>query len=188
MKKQLDIEIIVSGIKQGNAVHQRALLDLFADQLYSIALRYVRDTDKAQEVVQDTFIKVFKAINNFDPQKGKIDAWMRKICIRIALRYLNKKEVPLTVLDEVIENSYGTDPTFLENFDDSELMGFVMRLPEGYRQVFNLYVIEGYSHKEIANMLGIKEVSSRSNLHRAKDLLRKNLMTHKNYESWAAMK
>ncbi len=188
MKQRKNIEEILIGIQRGDTTCQRALLSQYADMLYAVSLRYVRDSNLAQEVVQDTFIKVFKASKNFDPTKGSFDGWIRKIAIHIALRYLNKKQIKLTLVEEHTHDDYGMHPEVLQKLDNDALMNIVQSLPEGYRQVFNLYVIEGYSHKEIAAMIGIKEVSSRSNLSRAKELLRNKLMTHKSYTSWATAK
>ncbi len=185
MNEGHNITQVLEGILKGDRKSQRLLLSLYADKLYAVSLRYVRAPEIAQEVVQDTFIKVFKAAGNFDPEKGSFDGWIRKIAIHIALRYLNKKQIKLSLLEEQTAEDPGMDPEIIQKLDNEELMHYVMDLPEGYRQVFNLYVIEGYSHKEIAKMLGIKEVSSRSNLSRAKDILRKSLLTHNTYKSWA---
>lgn len=181
----LTIQEIVNGCKQHNAVAQKALLKRYADLLYGVSLRYVKDEHLAQEVVQDTFIKVFKVIDNYDEQKGSIEAWMRKIAIRFALKYLNKKGIRLSVIEDNMHEIVPLEPEAVLQLENDDLLEVIKTLPEGYRQVFNLYVIEGYSHKEIAQMMQIKEVSSRSNLSRAKEILRKKLINLKPYQGWA---
>jgi len=109
---------------------------------------------------------------------------MRKICVNVALRSLRKKNLEVSTLTVDFNNRIAVEPEVMANFGKDDLMKVVMTLPEGYRQVFNLSVIEGYSHREIGEMLGIKEVSSRSNLSRAKQILRKKLQAYKNSDQW----
>lgn len=184
MSNQLSIEEIVNGCKKGKAKYQKALVDKFSEQLYTVSLRYMGESNLAQDVLQDSYIRIFKAINNYDPTRGSLGGWMKKITINVALKALGKNKIKTTGLELDIHNIVSVKPEALSNMANEELLEIVKSLPDGYRQVFNLSVIEGYSHKEIGKMLGIQEVSSRSNLSRAKELLRKKLSVFKNSELW----
>lgn len=184
MSNQLNIEEIVNGCKKGKPKYQKALVDRFSEQLYTVSLRYMGESNLAQDILQDSFIRIFKAINTFDPERGSLGGWMRRITINVALKSLSKKKIQTTGIELDIQNMVSVNPQALSNMANEELLEIVQSLPDGYRQVFNLSVIEGYSHKEIGEMLGIKEVSSRSNLSRAKELLRKKLSVFKNSDLW----
>ena len=181
---QLNIEQIVAGCRKGHHACQRALVDRYSELLYTICLRYMGDESKSKDVLQESFIRIFKSIKNFDPDKGSLQAWMRKITVNMALKALSKNSIPTSGFTIELNDRISVMPTALDKLNAEDLMKIIRTLPEGYRQVFNLSVIEGYSHKEIAEMLGIEEVSSRSNLSRAKNLLRKKLIAFKKNESW----
>ncbi len=184
MKKQLTIEEIILGCQQGQAECQRALVDNYSELLYSVCLRYTGDETKSKDILQESFIRIFKFFKSYDSDKGSLTAWMRKITVNVALRSLSKKNLEVSTLTVDLNNRIVVEPEVMANFGKEDLMKIVMTLPDGYRQVFNLSVIEGYSHKEIAEMLGIQEVSSRSNLSRAKQLLRKKIKAFKNSDQW----
>ena len=143
------------------------------------------DETKAQDILQETFIRIFKSFKTYDPEKGALSTWMRRIAVNCALKSLKKKSLEvsnLSVLD--YEEKYSVAPDVISKLSHDDLLNLVQNLPDGYRQVFNLSVIEGYSHKEIAVMLGIAAVSSRSNLSRAKQLLRKKILEGKTTDQW----
>lgn len=185
MKNQLSIEHIVEGCQSGHPGCQQALVHRFSGLLYSVCLRYIGDRDKSQDVLQESFIKIFKYINKFDSNRGSLQGWMRKITVNESLKLLNKKSLDTTSLSVDYNDQVKVAPEAITNISVDDLMTIVRTLPDGYRQVFNLSVIEGYSHKEIGKMLGIAEVTSRSNLSRAKQILRKKLNSSVNNESWA---
>lgn len=184
MNKQLTIEEIITGCRNGQAHCQRALVNNYSELLYSICLRYTGDETKSKDVLQESFIRIFKYFKSYDSDKGSLTAWMRKITVNVALRSLKKKNLEVSSLTVDINNRAAVEPEVMARFGKEDLMKVVMTLPDGYRQVFNLSVIEGYSHKEIAEMLGIQEVSSRSNLSRAKNILRKKLNATKKSDQW----
>jgi len=184
LSKQLSIEEIITGCRNGQAHCQRALVHNYSELLYSICLRYTGDETKSKDVLQESFIRIFRFFKSYDSNKGSLTAWMRKITVNVALRSLSKKSLEVSTLTVDFNNRVAVQPEVMARFGKEDLMKVVMTLPDGYRQVFNLSVIEGYSHKEIAEMLGIKEVSSRSNLSRAKQLLRKKLNASKNSDQW----
>lgn len=184
MTNPLTIESIISGCQQNHAGCQKALVNRYSGLLYSICLRYVGDATIAQDTLQDAFIRIFKYFEKFDPDKGSLQAWMRKVTVNVALKSLNKKSLNTTSLSVDYNDKVSVAPDAISNMSVDNLMEVVRTLPDGYRQVFNLSVVEGYSHKEIGDMLGIQEVTSRSNLSRAKQLLRKKLNSLYKTESW----
>jgi len=184
MTNQLTIEDIVLGCQNGHAECQQALVHRFSGLLYSVCLRYMGDATKSQDILQDAFIRIFRYIDTFDSNKGSLQGWMRKITVNVALKSLNKKKLDTTSLSVDYNDQISVTPDAITNMSVDSLMDIVRTLPEGYRQVFNLSVVEGYSHKEIGSMLGIADVTSRSNLSRAKQILRKKLNSYQTSESW----
>lgn len=184
-KNHLTTEQIIEGCRKKHPECQRALVDRYSDGLYAVCLRYTADATKSKDVLQESFIRIFKSFRNFDPDKGSLQAWMRKITVNMALKYLNKKHIESNTLTVDFNDNVQIEAAALHNLHAEDLMKIIQTLPEGYRQVFNLSVIEGYNHKEIAEMLQIQEVTSRSNLSRAKQLLRKKLIAFKKNEKWA---
>jgi len=185
MHQNYTIQEIIKGCLQGKASFQKLLVQKHSAVLYSVCLRYMRDEMAAQDILQDSFIKIFKYIDRFDENRGNFEAWIRKITVNTALKQLDKRKLETSSLSyETVEHP-SADPFVISQMNKQDLMKVVMSLPDGYRQVFNMAVIEGYSHKEIGNMLGIAEVTSRSNLSRAKQILRKKISANKNNETWA---
>ena len=142
------------------------------------------DETKAKDILQESFIRIFKSFKTFNPERGSLGGWMRKITVNVALRSLSKNRLETSNLSVEHQNKISVNPAVMSKLGVDELLDIVKTLPDGYRQVFNLSVIDGYSHKEIGTMLGIAEASSRSNLSRAKQLLRKKLQAMKNSDSW----
>ncbi len=155
----------------------------YSTELLTVARRYMPDYMYAEDILQDAFIKAFEHIQSFDESKGSLEGWLRKIVINTALKKLNKKCFSKEIY---IENNQEITlhPSIYEILDAEDLMKLIGKLPDGYKQVFNLYVVEGYSHKEIADLLAIKVASSRSNLSRAKEILRIKIQ-QQNHKSWA---
>lgn len=177
-----DINILMEGCKQGNPASQRALVMQTSESLYTVSLRYMRYQADAQDVLQDAYIKVFKAIHTFDPSRGNPMGWMRKIVINTALKQLKSKNFVGEIKD--YEDYESIEPDAISSLQAEDLLEVVKILPPMYRKVFNLSVIDGYPHKDISEMLGITESTSRSNLTRAKSLLRKQLLTLEKNELW----
>ncbi len=168
-----------------------ALYDKHAPWLLAVCLRYTGNREDAEDVLHNGFMKIIHSIDSFNDQHtGSLEAWMRKIMVNTALNYIrdHKKEKMFTVLDPRLENfreSEDTDDFGGCDLTKDQLMGLVCELPSGYRTVFNLYVMEDYTHKEIGELLGISENTSKSQLSKARNLLRKRLLEYqssKNYE------
>lgn len=180
-KRFTDIELI-EGCQKGDKLCERALVDSYADNLYATAIRYMGDRDEAKDIVQDAFIRIFKATKNFDPEKGSLKGWMQKICVNVALKKLNKRKFDTPLDDMLVEPQISAKA--IENLEVETVYEVIQQLPEKQRTVFNLHVVEGYAHQEIADLLNIQIGSSRSILSRAKEVLRNKLMILKRQEVW----
>ncbi len=167
-------DTIISGCKKGDSRSQEALYRLVAPVMYALCLRYGGNADDAGDIMQDGFIKVFSKIGQYSG-KGSLEGWIRRIMINTALeRY--RGQVHMESLEDKADQVSGVagDET-LEEITADEISNVISELSPKYRMVFNLYAIEGYSHKEISEMLGISEGTSKSNLSRARSVLQEKL-------------
>lgn len=162
---------LVKKCLNGDANAQRLLFDNYAPKMMATVLRYVKQQDQANDVVQDGFIKVFKHLNSFK-NEGALEGWIKRIMINTALDELRKdKKHGYTTQVEALDFTL----TLNEQADDqllaANLMDLIQQLPEGYRTIFNLYAIEGFNHKEIGALLDISESTSKSQYSRARKAL-----------------
>ncbi|PKP51168.1 MAG: RNA polymerase [Bacteroidetes bacterium HGW-Bacteroidetes-1] len=162
----------------GDSKAQKRLYDAFAPKMYGVCLRYASDRDTAQDYLQEAFIRVFDHLDRFRFE-GSLEGWIRKVVVNTALEKIRKVDVfkNSTGLENVSQTNY--DVVHLEDqINATELLHLIQTLPTGFRTVFNLYAIEGYTHQEIATMLNINEGTSKSQYSRArhwlKDRLEKN--------------
>jgi RNA polymerase sigma-70 factor (ECF subfamily) len=140
--------------------------------MYGVCLRYSENAEDANDVLQEGFIKVYKNLDKFRGD-GSFEGWVRRIFINTSIEHYRKK-VKLYNVSEVQENTVeDTDLSALDSLAVKDIMNIINELSPGYKQIFNLHVVEGYSHKEIADMLGITEGTSKSQLARAKGVLKK---------------
>ncbi len=179
MSKTIDLNRkIVEQCKLNDSKAQMQLYDSYCDAMFNISLRYVRDKFVAEDVMQDAFIKVFKNILSF---KGEvtIGSWIKKIVINQCLDYLKKRKIELVSIEEKELQVADDDNWEIEdNINVSAILNVINSLPEKYKVVLNMYLIEGFDHQEIAQVLNITEVNSRSQLMRGKNRLKSEL---KNY-------
>ncbi len=170
---------ILTACINGDRGGQEKLYRLVAPRMYSLCLRYAGNEDDAKDIMQDGFIKVFNKIKQFSG-KGSLEGWIRKIMVNTALEKFRSK-VNLYSLDENLKVSIdqGVDEAD-QKLNAEEILTMVRELSPAYRMVFNLYAIEGYSHKEIAGQLGITEGTSKSNLSRARAILQERIKEKKN--------
>ncbi|MDY6801461.1 MAG: sigma-70 family RNA polymerase sigma factor [Bacteroidota bacterium] len=164
-------EEILKGCRKNKRQYQEMLYRKYAKKMYGICLSYAGDRAMAQDMLQESFIKIFNRIKDFK-QEGSLEGWIRKIVTHTAIDLLRQqKRIQNYISDkEVIkEGSYDSDA--LQNLQTEDLLKQVSRLPEGARLVFNLYALEGYTHKEIAAKLNITEGTSKSQFNRARKLL-----------------
>ena len=169
-RKHLDTreEDWIEGAKRGDRKSQKAIYDQLSAKMFAVCLRYMGDRDSAEDILQDGFVTLFSKLDSYKGE-GSFDGWARRIFINTALMYLRKKDA-LKMSDE-LENARYLSSDMTDQMEDigyKELMKLVTSLPAGFRTVFNMYVIEGYSHKEIAEILGITETTSRTQLSRAR--------------------
>ena len=155
-------KLIQSCIKEDKAA-QRALYEQFSPKMYYICLRYARHEMEAQDMLQDGFVKVFDHIGKFKFE-GSSEGWVRRIMVNTALNYCRKRSFKEEVIGLEDYQDQVVSSKAISKLSEQELLQLIQQLPDGYRMVFNLYVIEGYSHKEIGDKLGISESTSRSQL------------------------
>ncbi|GAB3778416.1 RNA polymerase sigma factor [Spirosoma horti] len=165
---------LIVALKRGESRAHKVVYERFAGKMLAVCTRYCANKDDAEEVMLDGFMRVFEKIEQFR-EEGSFEGWIRRIMVTESLMFLRKakqwrQEVPI---DEVtVEPDYEWADTAV---NENDLMRLVNQLPDGYRTVFNLYAIEGYTHAEIAEMLGISEGTSKSQLSRARMMLQANL-------------
>lgn len=163
---------LIKGCIDGDRQMQQILYDRFASKMYGVCLRYAGNVEDANDILQEGFIKVFKNLGKFRSE-GSFEGWVRRIFINSAIEQYRKK-VKLYNVSEVYENTVEDKSlNALDILATKDVMNIVNELSPGYKAVFNLHVVEGYSHMEIAKMLGINEGTSKSQLARAKGVLKK---------------
>lgn len=181
--KDLTQTELIKGCQKGKESCQYELVKLYSSKLLGISRRYAKDLSSAEDILQETFIKAFKYFKKFDANKGNLDSWLVRIAINTAIDY-NKKYGVVYEHDEFLINNHIRTvslPKALSNLRVEEIVNVIKLLPIGYQTVFNLYVIEQYSHAEIAEMLNIQEATSRSQLNKARKMLQKLLTENETY-------
>ena len=172
---QDDLKEIIAGCLQKDRRAQHLLFNRFARWGLTICRRYVSIEEKAQEALQDGFLRIFTKLDTYDEQRGELKAWMARIFVNCALTTTKKEAfnssfsalADLTVQPVAEEKFY--------SFDGEEVLKFLKPMPIGYKTVFNMYIIDGYSHKEIGQQLNISEITSRSQLRKAKIWINENV-------------
>jgi len=181
VKGQATEEEILQGCRNLNSRYQELLYQRYSPKMFAICLSYAKDHSSAEDMMQDGFIKVYNNVQNFRGE-GSFEGWMRRIFVNTAIEHY-RKAVPMYPLLDV----KGTDKNIvedngLEKMSAQEIMDLIQKLAPGYKTVFNLYVIEGYSHREIGELLQISEGTSKSQLSRARSLLQEMILKLKNYD------
>lgn len=170
-----DDELIKGCLKEDES-SQRELFRKYAGKMLGVCQRYAHNSGDAEDIVQDAFIKVFEKIHQFK-NEGSFEGWVRKIVVNTALKKYTviryDKEVSGYEINDRNESSI--EATAYSHLTEKELLGLINNLPDGYRLIFNLYVIEGYQHEEIATMLGIQSGTSRSQLVKARNMLKNQI-------------
>lgn len=169
-----DIKNIVEECVSGNVRAQEALYRMLAPKMFGVCLRYSRDTTEAEDNLQEGFIKVFTYIKNFR-HEGSLEGWVRKIMVNVSLEKFRKQNLMYPVEDLSVFESKNYSNDIIEKITANELIELIQELPPRYRMVFNLFVMEGMNHKEISEVMKITEGTSKSNLARAKDILKRKV-------------
>ena len=164
---------LIAGCKREEMWARKELYERYAGAMLSLCMRYIGDRDIARDVLQDSFYKVFTKVDDYSGA-GSFEGWMKRIFVNTALEQLRKKRF-LPIISEYEESIEDTDTSVFEKLSADDLHRHIAELPDGFRTVFNLYAVEGYSHAEIAKMLHIKEGTSRSQFMRARQILQKNV-------------
>lgn len=173
------LEDIIKGCVKNDIVAQRKLYEKFASQLFVVCLRYAKDTMEAEDILQDAFLKIFDKIGTYRGD-GVFEGWMRRIVVNTALNQIrsNKKDMLTEINEEITESTYDGEAHSESGYDFKVLLALIQQLAPRYRLIFNLFAVEGYSHKEIAQELGISEGTSKSQYSRARAILM-DLLTKK---------
>ena len=165
---------LIQGCVRGSAQCQRQLYELFAGKMYAVCLRYARSSADAADILQEGFVKVFMKLDQFQFQ-GSFEGWVRRIMVNTALRAYQRQRFDFESSGYEHLPESPVDPDALSALSEADLLRLISRLPDGYRVVFNLVAIEGYSHAEVADQLGIQESTSRSQLTKARRWLAEQL-------------
>jgi len=168
-------EAFIKRLQKKDKKTQLAFYNFLSAKLYGICLRYANSGDDANDILQEGFIRVFRHINDYRGD-GSFEGWVRRTIVNTAINYYKKEKKRGYNVDlEYVKKDYISSETAIEKMSFNELLGLIRELPLGYRTVFNLNVIEGYTHREIGEMLNISENTSKSQLSRAKMAIQKKL-------------
>lgn len=170
LEHKLSLAELIEGTRKGNRKSQELLYKMFASKMLGVCARYAKDTFEAEDMLQVGFIKVFDKIGDFKSE-GSFEGWVRRIMVNTSIEFYRKnaRMFPVTELDKAPESA--VEENQLSRLNMNDLLAAIRRLSPGYRMIFNMYAIEGYSHKEIAKELGINEGTSKSQLARARAIL-----------------
>ncbi|MEO5995989.1 MAG: sigma-70 family RNA polymerase sigma factor [Chitinophagaceae bacterium] len=172
----MNISELIREANKGSAAAQKCLFDQLSERMLLLCRRYVKSKEDAEEVLLDGFLKFFKNLSAFNYQGDTaLYGWLKKIMINECLMFLRKRNV-FTMVTEMAAEDIALEEQALNNLSAAEIFNLIIQLPVGYRIVFNLHVVEGMEHREIALLLGIAEGTSKSQLSKAKALLQKMLL------------
>jgi len=167
----LELPEIIEGCRKGSRKHQEALYNMFASKMYGVCLTYTKDRDLAQDILHDGFFKVFKKFHQYN-EDWSLFAWVRRIIVNTAIDHFRKTNRISNVDFQEKEYLGGSFDDVSESYKTGDLSQIINMLPAGARTVFNLYVVEGYKHREIAELLNISAGTSKSQLSKAKSVLK----------------
>lgn len=176
---------LIENCINGERKSQKALYDLFSPKMFSICLRYSKNQMDAEDILQEGFVKLFNNLHRFRGD-GSFDGWVRRIFVNTAIEHIRRKNLNTTIGDGLENTVVDKQQNALDNLYAKDIIKSSLTLSDGYRTVFNLYAVEGYSHKEIAKHLGITESTSKSQFSRAKAILR-NIVQNKSTKKDAAV-
>lgn len=169
----MSLEEIIKGCLKNNIVHQKALYDCYAKTLFNLSLKYCKNNEEAQDNLHDSFIEIFTNIQKFK-NSGSFEGWMKRITINKAIDSYKKSYQLVSMSDQIFPDTE-IEEGELDNYSVDYILSLIQDLPNQYRLVFCLYELDDYPHNEIAKMLSISEGTSKSNLHRAKMILKEKI-------------
>lgn len=169
-EKELVKRVLVKDVEA-----QREFFARYAGKMMTVCRRYARHRLEAEDILQDAFIKVFANLKQFKFE-GSLEGWIKRIVVTTAIKCVSKKSFTNELYDVDIKKEEHVDPLAISHLHEEQLLSFISELPNGYKIVFNMFAIEGYSHKEIATSLNIKEATSRSQLTKARKMLQAKII------------
>ena len=171
----MDLDKLIKGCKKHNIKAQGELYQFYKNDLFSLCLKYCKNKEEAQDNLQDSFLEIFKKIKTFKGI-GSFEGWMKRITINKAIDKYNKiKPLSITINNNILEDTSIVDTQSINKIPLEVILKHIQELPTQYRMVFNLYELDNYSHKEISELLGVSINTSKSNLHRAKRILKQKM-------------
>lgn len=168
---------MIKGCIEGKRTSQKMLYDRFAPKMLGVCMRYAKDRAEAEDMVQEGFIKIFQNISRFK-HEGSFEGWVRRIMVFTAINFFKHRSRKFQ--EDLDQENYDApfEDEIIEKISAKEIIALVQQLPDGYKLVFNLYAVEGYTHKEISDMLGIAVGTSKSQYARAKTVMQQLLAKH----------
>ncbi|MDP5171653.1 MAG: RNA polymerase sigma factor [Bacteroidia bacterium] len=168
-------QALIKSVKERNQAAFKKLYESCIRYVYSIVKRYVSKEDDHQDVIQEIFARIFLSIDSFDDKKGEFKFWLRRLTINQCIRHYHKQAASMDI--DSLESAAGVQSTLdekISNLSKDDILRFLSGMPEGYRQIFMMVVMDDYTHQEVSDMLNISPETSRSQLHRAKKWIREN--------------
>ncbi|AUC75258.1 RNA polymerase sigma factor [Olleya sp. Bg11-27] len=175
----MELEQLIKACRKNNIKAQGDLYQKYKDTLYILCLKYSKNSNEAQDNLHDSFIEIFNSIKKYKG-KGSFEGWMKRITINQAInKYKKERPFNIEIKNDILEDTTVSEDDL--NIELDSILNCIQELPDQYRLVFNLYQLDNYSHKEIADLLNITVNTSKSNLHRAKAILKQkiNILNHK---------
>ena len=171
----MDEQSLIAVCIKGNQIAQKTLFESFSPKFFALCLRYMKSTDDAEDVLQEGMVKIFTKLPEYSGT-GSFEGWMRRIIVNTCLDQIRKNQkLKFDVSIDKEEYKLSMNAHILENMSANELIEEIKKMPPGYRVVFNMFAIEGYSHQEIAQKLGVKESTSKSQYLRARAYLKERI-------------
>lgn len=175
---KLSEEKLIRACLLGKKKYQRALYEKYKVKLFMICLRYAAGRMEAEDFLQEGFIKIFRDLHQFNPERGSLSGWMQQVVRNTIFEHFRRKRIKLSpVPPEDLTEQFMVQEDIFSTLHLQELTALIQNLPPGYRTVFNMYIIDGYSHQEIAEVLGISVNTSKTQLFKAKKMLRGQLQS-----------
>lgn len=168
---------LIAGCISGDRKMQRELYERYSAKMFGVCLRYAGNTEEAEDILQEGFIKVFRKIGSFRGE-GSFEGWIRRIFVNTAIEQFRRKTYMQPITEREENSVEATYLSVLDSLAEKDIIKLVQQLSPGYRTVFNMYVVEGYTHRQIAESLGISEGTSKSQLSRAKIILQDLVKQH----------
>lgn len=176
-RRELSQEELIVACQKKDRKAQKLFFERFAPLLYTSCRRYGTHFYPAKDLMQDAFVRIFQHLDRFDSEKGKLESWMSRIAINLALNALRKQKIDwVEFQDEQMGPKLEVNSKARPDLSEEEILALIADLPIGYKTVFNLYVIDGFSHQEIARELGISVSTSKSQLYKAKRALQQQVL------------